>query len=465
MELFPAPEGVVASPDYKVCVNGEPVFVYPTAIASVAAWAFDPATDGAVTVTIYPRTGAGVEPPVVRPLSRGIVAERATGRSVEIALPAPQNLAMEFADLPPLYLFASLPDPDKPDPADPQVHFFAGGQVHDAGDFLHLTDGQSVYIEGGAVLRNTAIRAANAANVSVRGHGIMDASALPHHAKRLLVFENCENVRVQSIVSVGSPTWNVVFGACRNVVVENVRLLTWEVTGDGVDIVGSQNVHISDCFIRTNDDCVAVKSVNYIEGERGQHAGTAGIVDWRGNVRDILVERCVLHNDRAGNVLEIGFETQCETIENIAFRDCDVIAAHGYGGVFTIHNGDRAIVRNVLYDNIRVEHYFDLLVDIRVLHSRYSRDEQRGKIENVAFRNIFCVADTFNAPSLIGGFDAESPVENVRFENFRVGGKIVRKASDLHLFTGATRNVLFGEAGENASSGEQTGVHFYAEEG
>ncbi|MBC8142403.1 MAG: right-handed parallel beta-helix repeat-containing protein [Armatimonadetes bacterium] len=446
MEIFPAPEGGAASPDYAVFVNGEPVFVYPTAIAAIATWAFDSAETGAVTVEIRPRSpyeiGAG-ELPTVRPLSRNIVAE-AFGETVRIVLAVPQNLAVEFAGLPPLYLFASLPDRERPNPADPTVHFFAAGKVHDAGDFLHLSDGQSVYIEGGAVLRNTGIRAANSTNVSVRGQGIMDASALPYHTKRLLVFENCDHVHVENIVSVGSPTWNVVFGACRNVEVENVRLLTWQVTGDGIDIVGSENVRVSDCFIRTNDDCVAVKSVNYVEGERAQTAATAGIVDWRGDVRNVVVERCVLHNDRAGNVLEIGYETQCDTIENIVFLDCDVIAAHGYGGVFTIHNGDRATIRNVLYESIRVEHYFDLLVDIRVLHSRYSRDEKRGRIENIRFHDISCVANGYNAPSVIGGFDEESPVENISFENFRVGETVVRNASDLHLFTGAVRNISLG---------------------
>jgi hypothetical protein len=45
-----------------------------------------------------------------------------------------------------------------------------------------------------------------------------------------------------------------------------------------------------------------------------------------------------------------------------------VIAAHGEGGVFTIHNGDRACISRVLYEDIRVEHFYDKLVDFRIMH-------------------------------------------------------------------------------------------------
>ena len=439
LKIYPAPHGVVASPDYAVWVNGLPAFVYHTPIASLTTFAFDPAATGAVTVEIRARV-LPLEPPIIRPLHRGIVAEM-DADAVRVVLPVPQNVAVEFAGLPPLYLFASRPETDKPDPADPAVHYFAAGQVYNAGDFLHLTDGQTVYIEGGAVLKSTAIRAANAKNIAVRGHGLIDGSGLPAHSHRLLAFAGCRGVRVEDVVCVGSPSWNLVFGACDAVEVSGIRVLTWQVTGDGMDVVGSQNVRITDCFLRTNDDCVAVKSVNYGAGE---DADDPNRVDWRGDVRNILVERCVLHNDRAGNVLEIGFETQCDVIENVVFRDCDVIAAHGYGGVFTIHNGDRATVRDVLYEAIRVEHAFDFLVDIRVLHSRYSSDAARGRIENIAFKDIFCAADPHNCVSVIGGFDAAHTVSGVVFENFNRNGEPVRDADDLHLFTKRVHDVSFG---------------------
>ena len=70
--LYPKPDGVDASPDYIVRVNGRESFVYACSVASYTLFSFD-AAGGAVTVEIIPR----VTPvqTVIRPLERGIVAD------------------------------------------------------------------------------------------------------------------------------------------------------------------------------------------------------------------------------------------------------------------------------------------------------------------------------------------------------------------------------------------------------
>jgi hypothetical protein len=157
----------------------------------------------------------------------------------------------------------------------------------------------------------------------------------------------------------------------------------------------------------------------------------------------VLVQRCVCWNDHAGNVFEIGFETRCARISGITFRDCDVIGAHGEGGVFTIHAGDRAEICDVLYEDIRVEHMYDKFVDFRVLHSRYSKDAERGRIHDVTLRRIRTCPDPFNTLSLLGGCDATHEVSDIRFEDVRIGEQAVASAEDLHLFLRHARNIAF----------------------
>jgi len=79
-----------------------------------------------------------------------------------------------------------------------------------------------------------------------------------------------------------------------------------------------------------------------------------------------------------GQAMEIGHELRTASVRDIRFRDCDVLAVHGHGGVFGIHNADRATVSDVLYENIRVEHHYEKLVDFRIVKSRWSKDDQRG---------------------------------------------------------------------------------------
>lgn len=150
-----------------------------------------------------------------------------------------------------------------------------------------------------------------------------------------------------------------------------------------------------------------------------------------------------MYNDQAGNVMEIGFETQADIIEDITFRDIDVIGAHGYGGVFTLHNGDRATIRNIKYENIRVEHFYDKLVDFRIMDSRYSRDTERGQIRSIYFKDIKTIADEFNCTSLVGGYDETHNIVGIIFENFCMGNRKIRDEDDLQLYTRHATDIKF----------------------
>jgi hypothetical protein len=396
---------------------------------------------GEVTVTVTPALCADTLS--VRPVRCQIVPEISTesysDTTFTFRLTHPENLYLEAvnteAPLPPLYLFACPMERDAPHPEDPNVRYFAPGQVHEAG-IIELREGQTLYIPGGTVVHG-AVHALPGANIRVCGRGILDGSRWQYQACRLMLFEGCTDLTVDGITTVGTPSWNLVLAACERATVRNVKLMGWVVTSDGIDVIGSRDVLIENCFLRCNDDCIAVKAVNY--GNRLYEQ----VVDPRRDAENVVVQNCVLYNDRAGNAMEIGFETQTDTISNITFRDIDVIAAHGYGGVFTIHNGDRAIIRNVLYENIRVEHYHDKLIDFRILHSRYSKDTERGRVQNITLRNIHAVADQYDCVSLIGGYDESHTIENVAFEDFTIGEKKVEGPDDLALYTRHAENISF----------------------
>jgi hypothetical protein len=96
--------------------------------------------------------------------------------------------------------------------------------------------------------------------------------------------------------------------------------------------------------------------------------------------------------------------------------------------------------------NIRVEHYYSKLIDLRVIESRFGRDDRRGQIRNVTFRNIDVTVSRYNpgySISLIGGLDADHTVENVLFDNFRLNGVKVTNADQLDLFIKQAREIEF----------------------
>ena len=416
--VYPHPVGIQPSDQYRVLVDGQEAFVHDCQVGSIVAFEVSQSTE------VWIHSFGTSAQPTVRPVRLGLGAV-ARDAGFQLTISGPQNLYIEFGEgVLPLFLFANPPESNRPDPDDPKVHFFEAGKVHEPGQ-IELKDDETLYLEGGAVVRGSIY--AHGTGISIRGHGVIDATGLPEHSVRLIVFDGCRDVKVEGLITIGTPSWNLVLGACQRVEIDNVKLIGWVVSSDGIDVVGSRDVTIRNCFLRNNDDCVAIKAVHY--QQPNEHR-----TDWRQDVERILIEQCTLYNDRAGNVMEIGYDTQTEWIRDITFRDIDVLAGHGEGGVFTIHNGDRATVTGVLYENIRDEHFYDKLIDFRIMNSRCSKDIERGRIQNVRFRNIQTVEDRYNCISLMGGFDDSHEIENVVIEDFKMGQRRLECVDELGLY-------------------------------
>ena len=418
---FPQPIGSAACSTFTLRVDGRPVHVQTTAIASFALFELD----APVTVEV---TAPGAIPSFeLRPRSLSL-SGHAEKNTAAFVLSRPVNLWVDIPGFPPLYLFAFAPETDRPDPNDPKVHYFRAGEIYDAG-VITLQSGETLYIEGGATVRG-AVHASGARDVTIRGRGVLDGSLYRGSAHaRMILLDGCRDARIEDLTLIQPTTWMAVLGDCEDVYVRNLHEIGQVVSSDGIDVVGSRRVTIEGCFLRNNDDCVVMKSLPL---DRGLPAAGR---DTRCDVEDVLIKDCTFWNDAAGNAMEVGFECCTAHMRNIIFRNIDVLAAHGQGAVFSIHNGDRATISDVLFEDIRIEHFYELLVDLRIFRSRYSQDEERGQIRHVTFRDVQAIPDLYNTPSHIGGYDEAHTVSGVHFENFRLGDQHVLDADALHLFT------------------------------
>jgi len=404
---------------FRVRANGAPVPVLHTNPADFVVLPFGGPTDVEV------EAAGPIGQVVVRPLSRGVQAQT-EGRTARFALSGPAHLSIEIDGLKPLFLFADPPDEDPPDPDDPSVHYFRSGQIYEVGE-LRLQSGETLYIEGGAVVKG-CVRATEARDVCLRGHGILDGSYYRRgvDATRTVLFTKCTGAAVRDVTIIQPTSWTVVFELCRQVHVRSVKEIAEGNGSDGIDIVSCRHVLVEGCFLRNGDDCVVVKA-RAPEDNPG----------WDTDVDDVLVRGCVVANVGGGNALEIGHELRTPSVRNITFRDCDVLCVERHGAVFSIHNSDRATVSDVLYENIRVEHYFTYLIEFKVLHSRWSRDAQRGQVRNVRLKDIR-VRQSIHNPgysiSIIGGLDPEHTIEGVTIEDLYLDERKVTNADELDLY-------------------------------
>ena len=425
VNIYPAPEGAEAAPEFELEVNGKPVFVYNTRCAAFAIFSFEGKADIKVTFA------SPVYNFDIRPKSRNIDGKLYRNQ-ISFTLDKPENLSVEINKniKRPLFIFANPPETSIPEKSDNNVIFFEAGKIHTPGE-VFIKSNQTVYIEGGAIMRGHFMTD-NGKNIKIMGRGIIDNSEYKRGEHRPVEINRCENVLIDGIVIAESRHWTCAATASKQVIYNNLKIVSSNDWDDGIDIVGSRNVNVNNCFIQSKDDCIAIKSgVNYFTGFNSSI-----------NVDDVVVQNSVMWNGVWGNALEIGFETRTDTIQNITFRNCDLIHTEGPEGTFTIHNGDRAVVKNVLYNDIRVEDSQGWLIDFKVLFSQYSKDSTRGKIEDVHFRNIKVEGDRLPYSQLLG-FSDEFGIKNVTLENFYLHGVKVTSTYNGMITTNHTTGLQF----------------------
>lgn len=466
------PPGMPVSPVYQVTVDGHAVPAVQTKRGAFLSFGMDAPVEVQVKLPTPPREV------VVRPVSAGIAAA-IDGSTVRFRLPEPRNLSVEVdGDLGnPLLVFANPVRP-KPDPRDPKVRFFEGGKIHEAGEIV-LGDGETLYLDGGAVVRGL-VRARGAGKVAVRGPGVLDAGTRTRKVG-MLVLRECREALLEDFLILDPFGWTIHLSGSENVRLHNTRVIGWRANSDGLDIEYSRNVTARGCFWRTNDDCIAVKAI-YPPGVEGvpfeemispETVGGHKVARVEGDAMGgILVEDCVLWNDQAGQGFEIGFELRIDTIRGITFRDSDII--HVSGGAFSIHNGDRARIEDILIENVRVEAP-DRLLDFHVGLSIYSDDcpepyrrtnpkrqappkerrpEQannpyqwyvpaeedlprheaaRGLVRNVVIRNVTAGAVP-RKTSILHGYSPNRGISNVLIEGLLIAGKRVVAVDGLDIY-------------------------------
>lgn len=419
--------------DFKLKANGRDIFVYNTSAEPFAAFS----ASGMVHIEVET---TNANPNIaISPKKLGIVP-RFDGNKISFDLPSGTNVVLAIESKPILFIYANKMAENIPSPTAQGVYYFKAGQVYEVGE-LRLKDNETLYIEGGAVVRG-CVKATSAKNVRIAGQGILDGGYYKNsgESRRSIILEDCRNSVIQDIIMIEPTSWMIMLGICDQVTVSNVKEIGEVASSDGCDIVGSKRIRVENCFFRNGDDCIAIKSLDL------RPFGKSATLDYAADVEEIEITGSSFMAFLGGQALEIGHEIRTNKVSNVRFRDCDILGVHRYGAAFGIHNADRALITDILYENIRVEHHYNKLLEFRVIESRWGKDTERGQIRNVTFRNIDVFISVYNpgySLSIIGGLDSKHTVENVSFENFRMNGKPVTNADEMDLYCKQAKNVTF----------------------
>ena len=224
-----------------------------------------------------------------------------------------------------------------------------------------------------------------------------------------------KNVLVDGITIVNPDHYTVFGGETTGLTIKNLKSFSCKGWSDGIDLMCCNEVLIDNVFMRNSDDCIAVYAHRW---------------NYYGGSKNITLQNSILWADIAHPVNIGGHGNSAdevgETVENITVRNIDILEHDEddplYQGCMTIDCGDKNLVRNILFDNIRVESIQEgrlFHVNVR-FNPKYDKQPGRG-IEDVIFRNI-----TYNGvgenPSLLKGLDENRRIKNVTFDNVMING-------------------------------------------
>ena len=434
--VYKAPEGEALNAKFKVSVNGVDVPVYNARICTedmqgrhnagiqdisdqyydITAFASFDMKKGPVKISV------SVNDPIatakILPTSFGIIPT-IKGNTLIFEVDKPQHVTVEINGdhIRSLHVFVNPEETDIPDPNDPDVIYFGPG-IHEI-TTVPVSDNQTVYIAGGAVVRGilsedekTGRRPASfvlrGKNITFRGRGIFDQGLVPRTIARQTMSVTVDGFKMEGITLCNSSQWTVSLRDCNNVHIDNIKLFGHRANSDGIDINSSVDVLVENCFLRTWDDLVVVKTLR----NSGQDA------------ERIRVRKCVLYNEIA-HALSIGAELT-RKVEDVLFEDCDIIGDHGREWTLRIYHTDKALIKNVRFENIRIEEsvkFASLWINTAV----WTTDAERGHIEDVVFRNITVNNSGYPLHKEFEflGFDADHAIKNVLIENVVINGRKV----------------------------------------
>ena len=282
---------------------------------------------------------------------------------------------------------------------------------------IRIPSNTIVYLAPGAVVK-AKLLVDKAENVRIIGRGILD------HPMRGIEVTDSKNVLIEGVTVVNPDHYTVFGGGTNGLTIRNLKAFSCKGWSDGIDLMCCRDVLIDNVFLRNSDDCIAIYNHRW---------------NWRGGSSNIIVQNSVLWADVAHPINMGGHgdsdSLTGEVLEDVTVRNVDILEHDEddslYQGSMNIDCGDKNIVRNVLFEDIRVESIQDgRLFCLKVLYNPKYNKAPGNLIEGITFRNITYDGVGEN-PSIIKGIDENHSVRNVTFENVVINGKRMKNVDEF----------------------------------
>jgi polygalacturonase len=469
---YPDLPGATRSSLYSVTVNGTPLFVEKLAkfAPEMQVHYAHASLSGAGTATFAVTVHEPFSSHTLSPRSRNIETRRSADTLSFESGPNYLILQVDTKEL--LFILIDAEESDPPRPGDANVQSIADYGVDNTGatlvtskvqaaidaasgatrNVLYFPPGKysvgelwlksdmTLYLAGGALLQGASkpadfdtgsgginiegcshgmLRMYRVKNSRIMGRGVIDANGMAIRAQNdtkvnLLKIEESSDILIDGVVVRDPSFWNTLVYRSDRVSIQNYKMINarpitkiWNNT-DGVNFDESTNGRLSNAFLYTGDDSMAVKNEE-----------PSGTID----TRNILHEKVVCYSNSV--CCKIGTKTMGQTIDGVVFRDIDVVKA---GRALNIDAYDTAVVQNTRFEDIRIEAADSSMIALSSDDPPFWRAAaNQSVIKDTHFTDV---TSFVKKPINLRGRSSTVNIAGVHFRNLSVEGQPVTSPTD-----------------------------------
>ncbi len=239
------------------------------------------------------------------------------------------------------------------------------------------------------------IVADGAENISIEGKGTIDGNgeafwqeyekdaqgnmivprwihAKPKKVSPLIEITRSRNINVSDVTIHTGGGWNLHLFDCDVAKVRGVNIVNniYSPNSDGIDITGCNDVIISDCYIKTCDDAICLKTT---EDSRECHR--------------VTVTNCIIETLCVG--LKMGCVESNKDMTDVTFSNCIINKSSRAIGIYA---KDGAVYDRITISNITANTNAPLILNrpLQIMVNRWKDTSKLGGIRNVLISNFIC---------------------------------------------------------------------------
>ena len=228
-------------------------------------------------------------------------------------------------------------------------------------------------------MQDLMIKGQNCAPLSERVYDKEEMGVRP----RFLQLQHCEDVLIEGVTFINSPTWTVHPVFCTGVTVRNITIKNAidAPNSDGINFESCKRCIMHDCYVDTGDDAVCIKA------GRGRDAWS-----WNAPCEDIEIYG--IHGLFGRGCVTVGSETSAG-INNIYIHDCH-FGDRELGINLKTMKGRGGYIKNIDFENISFKNVRKIAVKLSFRYDAEPLDDQSAPItdvpdlENISVEKIRC---------------------------------------------------------------------------